>query len=104
MEITINVGDTVQWTWITGGHSVTSDDGLFNTGVLGAGSTFSFTFDQAGDFAYHCIPHQAIGMVGVVHVLSAGPVVPEPSSLLLLGIGATSLALSFRRWRKDLAG
>jgi hypothetical protein len=104
MEITINVGDTVQWTWITGGHSVTSDDGLFDTGILVAGSTFSFTFDQAGDFAYHCIPHQAIGMVGVVHVLSAVAAVPAPSGLLLLGISAAGLFFPYRRWRKDLAG
>jgi hypothetical protein len=58
-SITVNVGDTVDWTNNgPAGHSATSDKGgLFDTGVLSKGSSGSHTFNQAGTFAYHCTPH-----------------------------------------------
>src|SRR5262245_33190277 len=91
-EITIQVGDTVLWVWVAGNHSTTSYDGLWDSGVLPAGSQFSYTFTSPGDFAYFCIPHEAQGMVGVVHV------VPEPSTLALIGIG--TLGLLGYGWRR----
>jgi plastocyanin len=58
-SITVNVGDTVDWTNNgPAGHSATSDKGgLWDTGVLSKGSSGSHTFNQAGTFAYHCTPH-----------------------------------------------
>ncbi len=56
--VTINVGDTVRWT--NNGpsqHSSTSDTGVWNSGTLGVGQTFSFTFSNSGTFAYHCSIH-----------------------------------------------
>jgi plastocyanin len=35
-------------------HTVTSDDGLFNSGPLAPGQSFSYTFDVGGTFTYHC--------------------------------------------------
>jgi plastocyanin len=61
------VGDSVKWTnedSIT--HTVTADDGAFDSGNLAAGKAFSFTFDQAGTFAYHGKIHQR--MTGTVTV------------------------------------
>jgi alcohol dehydrogenase (cytochrome c) len=51
-------GTTVTWT-NTGniGHTVTSDDGIFDSGDLGPGQTFSFTFDTPGTYWYFCRPH-----------------------------------------------
>jgi plastocyanin len=58
-SITVNVGDTVNWT--NNGptdHTATSDKGgLWDTGNLKKGSSGSHTFNQAGTFAYHCTPH-----------------------------------------------
>jgi plastocyanin len=54
----ISVGDTV--TWINDDdteHTVTADDGAFDSGQLNEGATFSFTFDTPGEFAYHCQFH-----------------------------------------------
>ena len=63
----VKVGETV--TWInddSGRHTVTSQDGVFDSGMMGKGQSFSFTFDKAGEYQYFCEPHPA--MVGTVVV------------------------------------
>lgn len=61
------VGDSVTWTNKDGTtHTVTADDGAFDAGNLASGKSFSFTFDRAGTFAYHCKIHQS--MTGKVTV------------------------------------
>ncbi len=42
------------------GHSATADDGSFDTGVLGQEKSKTVTFDKAGTFNFHCIPHPNI--------------------------------------------
>ncbi|WP_256622907.1 cupredoxin domain-containing protein [Methanolobus chelungpuianus] len=51
--IRVMTGDTVTWT-NTGQENatVTSDDDFFDSGILGPGETFSYTFDVAGTFDY----------------------------------------------------
>lgn len=59
--VTINTGDTVRWT--NNGpsqHSSTSDTGLWDSGLLNVGQTFSHTFTIAGTFAYHCSLHPSM--------------------------------------------
>src|SRR5215212_11003528 len=53
--VTVPVGTTVTWT-NTGSHShtVTADDGSFDSGRLDPGEQFPHTFDQPGTFTYHC--------------------------------------------------
>jgi plastocyanin len=51
----ISVGTTV--TWVnndTVQHTVTSDTSLFDSGPIAPGAKFTYTFAQAGTFAYHC--------------------------------------------------
>jgi plastocyanin len=66
--IEVKVGETV--TWIndddSGRHTVTSKDGVFNSGMMGRGQSFSYTFDKAGEYPYFCEPHPS--MVGTVVV------------------------------------
>lgn len=38
-------------------HTVTSNDGAFDSGLIEAGRSWSRTFTQTGTFAYHCTPH-----------------------------------------------
>lgn len=51
--IRVMTGDTVTWT-NTGQENVTvtSDDDFFDSGILGPGETFTYTFDEAGTFDY----------------------------------------------------
>src|SRR5687768_12870804 len=68
-SVTINVGDTVTWVNDTGvEHTVTANNGSFNSGPPDSNFTFSHTFNTAGTFGYHCQPHQLLGMVGQVIV------------------------------------
>lgn len=69
-EITVATGDTVLWSFDQGVHTTTSVDGLWDSGILGQGSTFSYTFDQAGDYGYVCTLHlDCCNMEGVIHVV-----------------------------------
>lgn len=65
--VEVKVGETV--TWInddSGRHTVTSNNGVFDSGMMGKGQSFSYTFDKAGEYTYHCEPHP--NMVGTVVV------------------------------------
>ncbi len=71
VTITIDVGDSVEWTWAdTLPHSVTNDAGAqetFDSGILtGSGTTFTYTFTQVGVNPYHCNVHS--GMIGTITV------------------------------------
>lgn len=61
-SITISVGTTVTWINKERGtnapiHTVTSDNNIFNSGDIKKRKTFSFTFNHAGTFNYHCEHH-----------------------------------------------
>src|SRR2546430_2593386 len=57
--VTVQAGQSVTWTWEDQGnqHSVSADDGSFESCLQGAGSTFTTTFTKAGTYAYHCSIH-----------------------------------------------
>jgi len=69
-HIQVSVGDTVTWTQGTDGapHTATADDESFETGNLSdEGETGAVTFDEAGEFPYHCAIHpEMLGLVTVV--------------------------------------
>lgn len=66
-SLVIKRGRGVTWT-NTGAkpHTVTSDTGVFDSGTLAPGATFSQTFKQSGTFAYHCAIHPS--MTGFIKV------------------------------------
>ncbi len=69
----IAVGASVVWTnQDTAPHTVTHGTyvkrgGVFDSGTLGQGQSFAFTFDRAGNYTYTCIIHPE--MVGTVKVV-----------------------------------
>jgi plastocyanin len=82
LTTTINVGDTISWTW-TGAaqHSVTADDGSFDDPLNGAQTTgtFSHAFNAPGTYAYYCRVHGGpggAGMHGVILVTAAATSTP----------------------------
>lgn len=66
-ELEIEAGDTVVWEMTSSGmpHDVVSDDGLFASELMTKGE-FRHTFDEAGEFGYHCTPHPP--MIGTITV------------------------------------
>jgi plastocyanin len=83
-SVTIHPGDTVQWNFVSSGHSTTSGNpgvpnGLWDSGIRGQGATFSRTFNTVGTFPYFCTPHgQCCAMTGTVNV-TAGTPTPTPT-------------------------
>jgi plastocyanin len=68
--ITVTAGTTVTWANAdVEPHTVTADDGSFDSGDVAAGSTFQHTFATAGTVTYHCIIHEQ--MKGTVIVTPA---------------------------------
>ena len=84
-QTTIRVGDTVQWSFMTGPHTTTSgtcsggggggyygaascdDNGIWTSGSESAGSKFSQTFTHAGTYPYFCQVHGS-AMTGTIVV------------------------------------
>jgi len=74
--VTIAIGDTVTWVnddtaahTSTSGNAADGPDGNWDSSMVMAGSSFSNTFDTAGEYPYFCMVHP--WMAGIVIVLPA---------------------------------
>ncbi len=96
-DITIDVGDTVRWTWGGGFHTVTEGtdgsldgDEAFHSDLSAGTPLYEVVFDAAflaanprpgNVYDYFCLPHFSIGMVGTVTVNTD----PEPGTAYCFG-------------------
>jgi plastocyanin len=68
--LTVKSGTAVTWVNNDGApHAIVSDNGApvsFSSDSLATGGTYTFTFTQAGTYAYHCSIHPS--MTGTVNV------------------------------------
>ena len=81
----VTVGGTVTWSnddtaahTITGGTPSNGPSGIFDSSLLMAGSSFSHTFDTAGNYDYFCMVHP--WQQGIITVGDSGSRTPEPST------------------------
>ena len=59
--ITVVAGTTVTWANADiEKHTVTADDGSFDSGDVLAGAKYEHAFAAAGTFKYHCIIHESM--------------------------------------------
>ena len=68
-NLTVAVGATV--VWINNDnmiHTVTADDGSFNSGDIQVNASYSRTFSSTGTYPYHCIHHTY--MTGTIVVVT----------------------------------
>lgn len=66
-NILANVGNNVVWTNNDSvAHTITADDGSFNSGPIAPGTSYTHVFSTAGIVQYHCSIHTS--MHGVVTV------------------------------------
>ena len=57
-ELTVHPGETVEFkNEDIFAHTVTADDGSFDSGLIQPGSSWKMTVQKAGTIAYHCTPH-----------------------------------------------
>jgi LPXTG-motif cell wall-anchored protein len=83
------------------GGAVVKDNGLYNSGILLPGQSYSFSFPNPGTYTYVCVVHSTEGMFGKVTVAAGGAGTPaqlpntggETATLLLLGGGLLLLLL-----------
>jgi len=78
-SIAVNAGEAVEWK--NDGnlpHTVTSDTGTFDSGLVMKTNAFSQTFEVAGTFTYYCAVHPE--MVGTVVVEAPVQPTPEPTA------------------------
>ena len=76
--VTIAVGETVTWAntdtaahTATGGSAADGPSGVFDSSLIMAGGSYSFTFDTAGTYPYHCMVHP--WMQGTIIVGESSP-------------------------------
>ena len=71
--ITITLGDTVTWKWISGAHTTTSDSttgmNTWDSPIDVNHQIFSFVITSPGLHAYHCKFHESLGMTGTINVV-----------------------------------
>jgi predicted secreted protein with PEFG-CTERM motif len=91
-EVTVNVGDEVMWSnddsaahTVTAGSAADGPSGVFDSSLFMAGTTFSFQFNEEGEFPYFCMVHP--WMEGIVKVQAGGAapmptVVVDPSEIM----------------------
>lgn len=67
--VTISAGQSVTWNWVSGFHSIVSDDtpAAFTASGRQAAGQYTVMFPTAGSFGYHCGVHGAM-MSGTVVV------------------------------------
>jgi len=66
-RIEVTAGTTIRWTNNDPlVHTITADDGSWDSGPIEPGNTWTHTFTQPGEYAFHCTPHPF--MKGVVVV------------------------------------
>jgi len=88
-SLQVRVGDTVIWNNVdTAAHTVTSGnisdgvDGVFDSSLFMSGTTFEFTFDEAGEYPYFCMVHPWMTGEVVVNEIIEMVVVSEPTAVV----------------------
>jgi plastocyanin len=98
-SLSVQAGDTVVWTnQGSVAHTVTADNGSFNSGSLSPGQSFSQTFASSGIVAYHCMFHGAAGGIGMsgritvnaAPVATTVPTTPPTTTAPVTAPGATT--------------
>jgi plastocyanin len=68
-RLQVRVGDQVKWTNNgTVNHTSTAKGGVWNSGTIAPGGSFTFTFTAAGTFKYRCQFHPSL-MTGGIKVV-----------------------------------
>ena len=102
-QVDVLTGEQVDWSNDSvRNHTVTDDDGAFDSGTLASNHHFTHVFAQPGSFTYHCRIHPYIrGEVDVRSVLLDRPVTPAgagkdyPLSGRAAAAAGTAVAIEF---------
>lgn len=90
-NITINVGDAINFTDVSGQHSATAESGQaewWDSGILNPGQSYLVTFNVSGIFTYWSTFPWDQGMVGTVTVTQPVPEYPGSVVFFVMAISA----------------
>jgi len=94
-KVTVNPGDEIVWSnddtaahTVTSGTAANGPDGLFDSSLFMAGTTFSHKFDTLGVYDYFCMVHP--WMAGQVFVTVGGASVEKDLGTITLGSTVTA--------------
>lgn len=97
-DVTAQVGDVIQFNFVTSGHNASSagdviPDGAaeINSGGIDAVATYSYTLNVAGEYNYHCDAH--ISMTGTITASN-----PLPVTLKNFMVSAGANGQSLLKW------
>lgn len=78
--VTIALGDTVRWSWVSGNHTTTSSSATipsgaatWNSNINSSTTFFEYKPTVAGTYNYVCTPHASMGMTGSFIVTGCTP-------------------------------
>ena len=112
-DISIALGDTVQWVHSSLSHTVTEGTGggacsgcAFDSPLTAGNPTYSVVFDSTfvatnprvgGLYDYYCQPHFGFGMTGTVTVMAPIPTMPVWGLVAFAGLLVSAAARASRR-------
>ena len=78
-SLNVNVGDTINWTWVSGNHTTTSNQvpsgaATWDSPITSSVSSFSYKITVAGTYDYICTPH---GFAGQFVAINTGITSPD---------------------------
>ena len=111
---TINLGDTVKWTWLNGSHTTTSltipaGATAWDHPINSTSTSFTYIPSKLGVYNYKCTPHFAMGMQGnftvvcpaaTVQISAGGATTFCKGGSVLLKSSVTSQITSYQ-WKKN---
>ena len=117
-EVTVDVGGEVTWSnddtaahTVTAGSAADGPSGEFDSSLFMAGTTFSHTFESAGEFPYFCMVHPWMeGIVTVGEAMGEEPMPTAPIELdqimaeIQTGDGTANNAMTIDLTLTDLDG
>jgi len=74
-ELTVHAGETIEWkNEDIVAHTVTANDGSFDSGLIQPGGTWKMTIKNTGTLEYHCRPHPNM----IAKLVATGGTQPHP--------------------------
>ncbi len=114
-NFTINLGDTIKYTWLNGSHTTTSltipaGAASWDRPINSSSATFTYVPSKTGVYNFKCTPHFAMGMKGsftvtactqpTVEISADGAIVFCKGESVLLNSNVSGSVTSYQ-WKKD---
>jgi plastocyanin len=101
--ITVPAGTTLTWmNYDTVSHTMTSDNGTFDSGSIKSGGQFSYQFSRSGIYKYHCKIHP--NMKGTIIVVAKSATQNQSMTNPLSTTKAKSAASKYSEYYSNLTG